>query len=67
MTADELCQCEPVDEVRTPQGQLATGASRVILSDRVKTVRMGGKSVLLVHPAQGGTHRMVTKDELKKY
>lgn len=67
MTADELCQCEPVDEVRTPQGQLVTGASRVILSDRVKTVRMGGKSVLLVHPAQGGTHRMVTKDELKKY
>lgn len=67
MTADELCRCEAVDEVRTPRGELVTGASRVILGDRVKTVRMGGKSVLLVHPAQDGTHRMVTKDELKRY
>lgn len=67
MTVGELCRHEAVDEVRTSGGAVVEAGGRVVLGDRVKTVRQGGKSVLLVHPAQNGTHRMLTKNELKKY
>jgi hypothetical protein len=58
-----------VEEVRTPDGVLPDGDDLVRLDDKVKTVLLDGKSVLLLAPAEGEAARWRTfsRRELKNY
>ncbi|HEY6871810.1 MAG TPA: hypothetical protein VI298_03670 [Geobacteraceae bacterium] len=67
----DICAHPDVDEVRTLSGSLLAGAETVRLGDRVKTVLLNGKSVLLVVPVEGAPGgigwRSCSKQQLKKY
>lgn len=67
MDAGELCRFDAVDEVRTLGGELLAADQRVIVGERIKTVCMGGKSVLLVLPHGECMYETVSKDEIRKY
>lgn len=68
--ADILAHPE-VDEVRTAEGFLPGGDVQVRLVDKVKTVLLGGKFVLLIVPDEGEARdaawRTCTRQQLKVY
>lgn len=69
----EIIAHESVDEVRSlEEGYLLGGGELVRLGEKVKTVLMGGKSVLLVSPAGDGNNggvrwRTCSKEQYKKF
>jgi hypothetical protein len=66
----ELMRCPEVDEIRTLSGEPLNGTEQVRLGDKVKTVMLAGKSVLLLEPVIGtGEVRWQTcaKQRLKCY
>ena len=68
MTAAELMQHEALEDIRTPDGETVPQEALVALSDHLKTIRMNGKSTLLVRPANsGGVHDVFAKEELKRF
>jgi hypothetical protein len=60
-----------VEEIRTPDGFMPPGDDLVRLDEKVKTVLLGGKSVLLLAPDERGEDgirwRTFLRRELKKY
>ena len=70
-TVEEICAHPHVDEVRGLCGSVLTGAELVRLGDRVKTVLLDGKSVLLVVPVEGAADGIAwqtcSKQRLKSY
>jgi hypothetical protein len=67
----DVCSYPDVDEVRGLCGSVLTGAELVRLGDRVKTVLLDGKSVLLVVPVEGAAGGIAwqtcSKQRLKSY
>jgi hypothetical protein len=67
----EICSHPQVDAVRSTDGNLLGNEERVILGEKIKTVLLEGKSVLLVMPAKDGTEaalwRTCPRQLLKKY
>lgn len=67
----EILSLPEVDAVRTMEGVSPDEADRVRLVDKVKTVLLGGKLVLLVIPDEGGAGearwRNCTRQQLKGY
>lgn len=51
--AGEICAHPAVDEVRTLDGEVIPGDQIIELGEKVKTVLLGGKLVLLVQPGEG--------------
>ena len=70
-TVAELQAHADVDEIRTLDGRIPEAADLVRLGDKVKTVLLGGKSVLLVEPLAGGADGVAwqtcSKQRLKSY
>ena len=70
-TVEEICSHPDVDEVRSLSGSVLTRAELVQLGDRVKTVLLNGKSVLLVVPVEGAADGIAwqtcSKQRLKSY
>jgi len=68
---DDICAHPDVDEVRSLCGSVLAGAELVRLGDRVKTVLLDGKSVLLVVPVEGAAGGIAwqtcSKQRLKSY
>lgn len=50
MTAAELTKHEAVEDIRTPDRDVVAQEALIALSDQLKTIRMNGKSTLLVQP-----------------
>lgn len=67
----DICSHVDVDEVRSLNGPPLKGPERVKLGEKVKTVLLEGKSVLLVEPVKGavaGTEwRTCSKQQLRSY
>jgi len=70
-TVEEICSHPDVDEVRGLCGSVLARAEMVRLGDRIKTVLLDGKSVLLVVPAEGAADGIAwqtcSKQRLKSY
>lgn len=70
-TVSELCAHPEVDEVRSLTGETLPAGALVALGERVKTVLLDGRSVLLVEPGTGtdGTipWRTCSKQRLREY
>lgn len=67
-TVGEICSHPDVDEVRILGGSPLAGGETVKLGDRVKTVLLDGKSVLLVVPgSDGDAWQTCSKQQLKNY
>jgi hypothetical protein len=70
-TVEEICAHPDVDEVRGLGGSVLTDTELVRLGDRVKTVLLDGKSVLLVVPVEGAADGIAwqacSKQRLKSY
>lgn len=68
MTVAELTKHEAVEEIRTPDGKVVAQEALIALTDQLKTIRMDGKSTLLVQPINcDHIHTVITKDELKLF
>lgn len=68
MTAGAIMQYDGVEAIRTPEGATVPADAPIVISDQLKTVCLGGKSTLLVHPAGlNGVHTVLGKDEIKGY
>ena len=67
VTVAELCGHAEVNEVRSLDGLTLPGEEVVFLGDRVKTVLLDGRSVLLVVPAEGRGWQTCSKQQLKNY
>lgn len=71
ITVDDILSHPAVDVVRTLEGVSLEGSERVRLVDKVKTVLVGGKMVLLVLPdgdvSAGGGWKTCTRQQLKGY
>ncbi len=68
MTTIKLKTYAPVEDIRTADGRMVAQDARIVLCDQIKTVRMGGKSTLLVHPANADmTHAVFSKEEIKRF
>lgn len=66
MTAAELTKHEAVEDIRTPNGDVVAQEALIALSDQLKTIRMNGKSTLLVQPINSDhVHTVIAKQELK--
>jgi hypothetical protein len=67
----DICSHIDVDEVRSLNGPALKGSERVKLGEKVKTVLLGGKSVLLVVPvdgyAEGTTWQTCSRQQLKNF
>jgi hypothetical protein len=67
----DICSHNDVDEVRSLNGPALKGPERVKLGEKVKTVMLEGKSVLLVVPADGDadaiTWQTCSRQQLKGY
>jgi len=67
----EICIHPAVDEVRSLDGIVLSDKESVVLGEKVKTVLLNGKSVLLVMPVPGGADpvawRTCPKQLLKSY
>ena len=66
-TVSRLLAHTNVDEVRSLDGSHPGDLDIVRLGDKVKTVLLDGKSVLLVEPADGTCWQTCTKQQLKGY
>lgn len=70
-TVGDICAHPDVDEVRSFCGSVLTGVELVRMGDRVKTVLLEGKSVLLVVPVEGAAGGIAwqacSKQRLKSY
>lgn len=71
VTVEQLLSHPSVDAVRTEQGHVIPAEERVRLHDKVKTVLLGGQSVMLVEqddqcPSQGAWQNLSRK-QLKSY
>ncbi len=62
-----LCSRFNINEVRSVDGTMIPGEGIIILQDKVKTVLIGGKSVLLVKEVNPGVWVNIDKNELRKY
>lgn len=67
MQVDMLCSRFNINEVRSVDGTMIPGEGIIILQDKVKTVLIGGKSVLLVKEVNPGVWVNIDKNELRKY
>jgi len=68
VSADKLLAFESVETIRTPDGSAVPDDAHIAISDQLKTICMNGRSTLLVHPAgSDGVHRVLCKQELKRY
>ena len=68
MTAAELMEHQAVEDIRTPDAEAVGPEALVALTDQMKTIRMNGKSTLLVRPANSeGVHAVFAKEELKRF
>ena len=68
MTAAELMKHEAVEDIRTPDGEAVPQEALVTLTDHVKTIRMNGRSTLLVRPANSrDVHAVFAKEELNPF
>ncbi|HPS59489.1 MAG TPA: hypothetical protein PK514_15410 [Spirochaetota bacterium] len=67
MQVDMLCSKFDINEVRSVDGARIPGEGVVILQDKVKTVLIDGKSVLLVKEVNPGVWVNIEKEELRKY
>lgn len=70
-TVAELQRQTLIDEVRSFDGQQLSGDEQVLLGDKVKTVLLDGKSVLLLEPLVGNNSgvswQTCSKQRLKSY
>ena len=67
MRVNMLCSKFDINEVRSVDGEMIPGEGVVILQDKVKTVLIGGKSVLLVKEVNPGVWVNIEKEELRRY
>lgn len=67
MQVDMLCSRFDINEVRSVDGKMIPGEGVVILQDKVKTVLLGGKSVLLVQEVNPGVWVNAGKDIVRRY
>ena len=67
----DICSHIDVDEVRSLNGPALKGPERVKLGEKVKTVLLEGKSVLLVEPVKGAADgtawQTCSKQQLRSY
>ncbi len=70
-TVGKICAHADVDEVRSLDGRHPEGDELVLLGEKVKTVLLDGKSVLLVVPADGAADGVAwqtcSKQQLRNY
>ncbi len=70
-TVAAICSHPHVDEVRSTDGLTLPATERVLLGEKVKTVLLDGKGVLLVEPAEEAAHgagwRTCSKQRLRSY
>lgn len=67
VAVDALLRHPYVDAVRTVQDESVPHDALVRLGDKVKTVRRGGRAVLLARREDDGTWHCLSKDELRAY
>jgi len=68
MTAAELMKHEAVEDIRTPDGEAVPQETLIALKDQLKTIRMNGKSTLLVQPTGSEcVHAVVAKEDIKRF
>ena len=68
MAASELKKFEAVEDIRTPDGESVASEALIALTDQLKTIRMNGKSTLLVQPMNSAqVHEVFAKEDLKRY
>ena len=68
MAASELKKFEAVEDIRTPDGEPVASEALIALTDQLKTIRMNGKSTLLVQPMNSAhVHEVYAKEDLKGY
>lgn len=69
MSVDDIVTSFDIDEVKSVDGILPGSGDRVILGNRIKTVLLGGKSVLLVKKNSNGDFlwESLGKGELRRY
>jgi len=68
--AGELCKDFDIDEIRSVEGQKLDDSEELFLKDKIKTVLLDHKSVLLVHQVsdeKGPVWQNIPKEEVKKY
>lgn len=68
--ASELCQDYDIDEIRNLEGEKLADDAKLLLKDKIKTVLLDHKSVLLVHRVpeeKGFIWQNISKEEIKKY
>ncbi len=70
-TVESICAHPDVHEVRSLNGQALSGNELVLLGEKVKTVLLGGRPVLLVAPCAGTTDEAAwqscSKQQLRSY
>jgi hypothetical protein len=66
-----LCRHPHIDRVQSVSGTILPPSEQVKLGEKIKTVLLGGRSVLLVSPletaAAGVAWQTCDKEQLKKY
>lgn len=70
ITAGELCHDFDIDEIRSRDGQVLEPDEELLLKNKIKTVLLDHKSVLLVYPVPDGAGQVwqnIPKEEVKKY
>lgn len=68
MTAAELLRHEEVEDIRTTDGDPLAPEAFIAISDQIKTIRMNGRSTLLVRPGNGNqAHTILAKEDLKEF
>ena len=68
MTATELMKHEAGEDIRAPDGEAVPREALIALKDQLKTIRMNGKSTLLVQPTGCEcVHAVVAKEDLKRF
>jgi len=66
--ADRILAFDAVEAICTPDGASVAEGAPIAISEQLKTVCVAGRSTLLVHPAgDDGVHRVLAKQELKRY
>ncbi len=66
-TVGNICAHADVDEVRSLDSRQPEEWEMVLLGEKVKTVLLDGKSVLLVVPADGAAWQTCSKQQLRNY
>lgn len=70
-SVSDLCALPGIDSVRSLDGKTLSEEELIKTEDKVKSVFLGGKSVVLVTPAVGGSGeapwQLCSKQQLKKY